>query len=260
VRNRKDLTSLFIQEKLAAERTLVLVPSLSLLKQTMQVWAVNRKVPYEALPVCSDETVGQSEEDAAVAHTSELGVPVVVEAAGLQAVVELAEEFVEQVPLGLVVPVAGRAAGIEVSARSRRCAQRAECPDRADGGQALVFDVPMQHNGFLAAGAGDGRRPGVGLKTAGVGEADGVVPDLGEHPGAGQLPQTGEAGDDLCAGCRSKWSIAASVRASAARHAASSCPSSAVSWIPIAHTAWLPVGRRIVHSLCISRAIAACFR
>ena len=72
----KTLTSLFIKEKLAAERTLVLVPSLSLLKQTMQVWRVNAKVPFEALPVCSDETVGRSEEDAAVAHTSELGVPV----------------------------------------------------------------------------------------------------------------------------------------------------------------------------------------
>ncbi len=34
----KTLTSLFVREKLSAERTLVLVPSLSLLKQTMQVW------------------------------------------------------------------------------------------------------------------------------------------------------------------------------------------------------------------------------
>ena len=37
----KTLTSLFINEKLAAERTLVLVPSLSLLKQTMRVWTAN---------------------------------------------------------------------------------------------------------------------------------------------------------------------------------------------------------------------------
>jgi superfamily II DNA or RNA helicase len=72
----KTLASLFIKEKLAAERTLVLVPSLSLLKQTMQMWAVSRRVPFERLPVCSDQTVGLSGEDAAVAHTSELGVPV----------------------------------------------------------------------------------------------------------------------------------------------------------------------------------------
>jgi predicted helicase len=72
----RPLTSLFIKETLAAERTLVLVPSLFLLKQTMQVWTASRRVAFEALPVCSDETVGRSDEDAAVAHTSELGVPV----------------------------------------------------------------------------------------------------------------------------------------------------------------------------------------
>ena len=72
----KTLASLFIKEKLAAERALVLVPSLSLLKQTMQMWTVSRRVPFEPLPVCSDQTVGLSGEDAAVAHTSELGVPV----------------------------------------------------------------------------------------------------------------------------------------------------------------------------------------
>ncbi len=72
----KTLTSLFIKEKLNAERTLVLFPSLSLLKQTMQVWRANAEAVFEALPVCSDQTVGLSDEDAAVAHTSELGVPV----------------------------------------------------------------------------------------------------------------------------------------------------------------------------------------
>lgn len=72
----KTLTSLFIKEKLDAERVLVLVPSLSLLKQTMQAWRVNARTPFEALPVCSDETVGRSEEDTSVAHTSELGLPV----------------------------------------------------------------------------------------------------------------------------------------------------------------------------------------
>lgn len=49
----------------------------------------------------------------------------VVELAGVQAVVQLAEEFVEQVPLGLVVPVSGGAAGIEVAARGKRAATTA---------------------------------------------------------------------------------------------------------------------------------------
>lgn len=73
----KTLTAWFITEKLAAERTLVLVPSLSLLKQTMREWqTANPKKPFAALPVCSDETVGSLGEDAAVSHTSDLGVPV----------------------------------------------------------------------------------------------------------------------------------------------------------------------------------------
>jgi superfamily II DNA or RNA helicase len=71
----KTLTALFIREKLAAERTLVLLPSLSLLKQTLNVWRSNGD-EFSSLPVCSDYTVAQTEEDAAVSHTSDLGVPV----------------------------------------------------------------------------------------------------------------------------------------------------------------------------------------
>ena len=70
----KTLTSLFIAEKLAAKRVLVLVPSLSLLSQTLSEWTANAKTPIEFLPVCSDATV--AEKDAAVESTSELGFPV----------------------------------------------------------------------------------------------------------------------------------------------------------------------------------------
>ncbi|CAA0096105.1 UvrABC system protein B [Mycolicibacterium vanbaalenii] len=73
----KTLTAWFITERLKAERALVLVPSLSLLKQTMREWqTANPRKPFATLPVCSDETVGALGEDAAVAHTSDLGVPV----------------------------------------------------------------------------------------------------------------------------------------------------------------------------------------
>lgn len=71
----KTLTSLFIKEKLEAERVLVLVPSLSLLKQTLRVWIVNQRTAFDIRPVCSDATVSR-DEDAIVAHTSDLGVPV----------------------------------------------------------------------------------------------------------------------------------------------------------------------------------------
>ena len=48
----------------------------------------------------------------------------VVDLTGLQAEVKLAEELVDQVPLGLVVPVSAGAAGIEVAASPRRGTQR----------------------------------------------------------------------------------------------------------------------------------------
>ena len=74
----KTLTALFIGEKLAAERTLVLVPSLSLLAQTVRVWTANAMVGFDFLPVCSDETV--AEPDAVVSNTSDLGFPVTTDA------------------------------------------------------------------------------------------------------------------------------------------------------------------------------------
>ena len=70
----KTLAALFITEKLAAERTLVLVPSLSLLAQTLREWTANTTVGFDFLPVCSDETV--AEPDAIVSNTSDLGFPV----------------------------------------------------------------------------------------------------------------------------------------------------------------------------------------
>jgi predicted helicase len=68
----KTLTALFVAERLKAERTLVLVPSLSLLAQTIREWTANADFDY--LPVCSDETV--HDPDAAVSSTSDLGFPV----------------------------------------------------------------------------------------------------------------------------------------------------------------------------------------
>src|SRR5437763_6060980 len=120
----------------------------------------------------------------------------VVEPTRLEAVVKLAEELVEQVSLGLVVPVSGGAAGIEVAAGAGRGAQRSQRPDVADSGQTPVLDVSVQHDDFLAAGAGDRCRSGVSLQAAGVGETRTVVTDLGEHPGPGQVAQSGGAGDD----------------------------------------------------------------
>src|SRR5258705_13663533 len=70
----KTLTALFIAEELAAERTLVLVPSLSLLSQTLREWTAAADTKFDFLPVCSDDTV--SEPDGIVSTTSDLGFPV----------------------------------------------------------------------------------------------------------------------------------------------------------------------------------------
>jgi superfamily II DNA or RNA helicase len=70
----KTLVGLWSSERLESVRTLVLVPSLSLLAQTLREWTANAKQPFDYLAVCSDETVVG--EDEFVASTAELGVPV----------------------------------------------------------------------------------------------------------------------------------------------------------------------------------------
>ncbi len=71
----KTLVALWIAERLKSQRTLVLVPSLSLVSQTLAEWGRNSKQPFDYLVICSDETVARGE-DHAVTSTSELGVPV----------------------------------------------------------------------------------------------------------------------------------------------------------------------------------------
>ena len=57
----KTFTTLWIKEELEAKTTLVLLPSLSLLSQTLWEWTFASNTPFEALCVCSDETVGKSQ-------------------------------------------------------------------------------------------------------------------------------------------------------------------------------------------------------
>ena len=71
----KTLAALWISESLEAKRTLVLLPSLTLLSQTVSEWLANAKEPFAYLPVCSDDTVSRGN-DAAVMFTSDLEYPV----------------------------------------------------------------------------------------------------------------------------------------------------------------------------------------
>ena len=76
----KTFTTLWIKEALAAQTTLVLVPSLNLLSQTLNEWAFAANDSFDALCVCSDKTVGKRDkEDMALAEapfsvTSDLSV------------------------------------------------------------------------------------------------------------------------------------------------------------------------------------------
>ena len=70
----KTLAARFLHYALGSRRTLVLVPSLSLVRQTLREWL--SVTPLDYLAVCSDETVAAADHDAVIASTSELGVPV----------------------------------------------------------------------------------------------------------------------------------------------------------------------------------------
>lgn len=73
----KTLTSLWIDEAIGNQLTLVVVPSLSLLGQTLRTWTAQSAEPFDYLAVCSDETVGVT--DSFTSWTADLGVPVTTE-------------------------------------------------------------------------------------------------------------------------------------------------------------------------------------
>ncbi len=75
----KTLAACFLAQMFSARRVLVLVPSLSLLSQTLREWATASDFRY--LAVCSDETVVGAETDAVVTSTSEFGFPVTTDPA-----------------------------------------------------------------------------------------------------------------------------------------------------------------------------------
>ncbi len=59
----KTFTTLWVKEALKAHATLVLLPSLSLLSQTMREWAWAKNQDFKILNVCSDSSVGKKTED-----------------------------------------------------------------------------------------------------------------------------------------------------------------------------------------------------
>ncbi len=76
----KTYTTLWIKEKLGATRTLVLLPSLGLLAQTLREWTFAAATPFEVLCVCSDQTVGGKGNDEAIHSVADLAFPVTSDA------------------------------------------------------------------------------------------------------------------------------------------------------------------------------------
>ena len=75
----KSLTAYWIANKIASQKTIVVVPSLSLMSQTIDVWlrenlAHGRDINWIA--ICSDETVAKSENDEISMLKQDLGIPV----------------------------------------------------------------------------------------------------------------------------------------------------------------------------------------
>jgi superfamily II DNA or RNA helicase len=72
----KTFTTLWIKEKLGVESTLVLLPSLGLLSQTLHEWTLAANEEFQVLCVCSDESVGKKSSDEAVHSIADLAFPV----------------------------------------------------------------------------------------------------------------------------------------------------------------------------------------
>ena len=76
----KSLTAFWIAKKLKARSIIVAVPSLSLIKQSLEDWtkefvALNESPRPEWLVICSDESTGKLDKDEFVSDTYSLGVP-----------------------------------------------------------------------------------------------------------------------------------------------------------------------------------------
>ena len=72
----KTFVCLWVKEQLKAKRTLVLVPSLNLLSQILNEWTFAAREPFDALCVCSDQTVGKRDDDEAISQTADIPFPV----------------------------------------------------------------------------------------------------------------------------------------------------------------------------------------
>ncbi len=68
----KTFTALWIKERIESKNTLVLVPSLALLRQIKNEWSKQRRSVYQYLCVCSETDIDKDATDTLVTHTYEV--------------------------------------------------------------------------------------------------------------------------------------------------------------------------------------------
>jgi hypothetical protein len=129
------------------------------------------QVPHHVIPELGHEDIPRAQ------RVKPRGDVLVVGLAGLEAVVETADEPVEQVALGGDVTVAGGSAAVVVSSGPGSGDQGGEGPEVAGGGEALDLNPSVHHREGLAAGAGHENGAGVGLQRPCVAKARSVVTD-----------------------------------------------------------------------------------
>ena len=90
----KTLTALWIKERLQCRSTLVLVPSLALLRQIKNDWASQRTSKYRYICVCSEDDIDSKDEDTITSHVYEVGVNVTTVPSEIRSFINLSEEKV----------------------------------------------------------------------------------------------------------------------------------------------------------------------
>jgi superfamily II DNA or RNA helicase len=71
----KTLTTLWIKEELKSKTTLVLLPSLNLVSQTLKEWTAKKNTYFSVLCVCSDTNIGNIQYDEIIGKVEDLSFP-----------------------------------------------------------------------------------------------------------------------------------------------------------------------------------------
>ncbi len=90
----KTLTALWIKEKIVCSTTLVLVPSLALLRQIKNEWAKHRQSEYQYICVCSEGDIDSDAGDNLIVHTYEIGGTVTTKPSVIRTFLDIKDEKV----------------------------------------------------------------------------------------------------------------------------------------------------------------------